>query len=167
MDSPSPSDRKQELRRRMLSDLKAMLPGCVLCALFLFFLSVSLGKTCPSRLIFGIPCPACGLTRAAVFLIKGQLYASLEANPFLLPLMAGIPIYIYEHYFKNRKARFFTAYMILCIILMVLVYLIRMALWFPDREPMIYEPDNLFAHMTDRLRMLPGLAEFFSAFWPG
>ena len=147
-----------------MRNVKWAVISIIACFLFLYVL---FGSICPVACLTGFPCPACGLTRAAVFLIKGQLYASLEANPFLLPLMAGIPIYIYEHYFKNRKARFFTAYMILCIILMVLVYLIRMALWFPDRKPMIYEPDNLFAHMTDRLRMLPGLEEFFSAFWPG
>ena len=54
--------------RRFLQDLKQYYKGLVLCALFLFFLEAVLGKTCLFRILFGIPCPGCGLSRAASLL---------------------------------------------------------------------------------------------------
>jgi hypothetical protein len=37
---------------------------------------------CPFRLITGLPCPGCGLTRSWVYLAHGQLGDALRANPF-------------------------------------------------------------------------------------
>jgi hypothetical protein len=37
---------------------------------------------CPFRLLTGLPCPGCGLTRAWVYLAHGQWSDSLLANPF-------------------------------------------------------------------------------------
>jgi Protein of unknown function (DUF2752) len=41
---------------------------------------------CPLRTLTGIPCPLCGMTRAATSLAAGDLGASLASNPFLLVL---------------------------------------------------------------------------------
>ena len=37
---------------------------------------------CPFRLMTGLPCPGCGLTRSWVYLVHGQWQDSLVANPF-------------------------------------------------------------------------------------
>lgn len=39
---------------------------------------------CPVRLLTGLPCPGCGLTRAWVFAMHGDLARALSANPFVL-----------------------------------------------------------------------------------
>lgn len=39
---------------------------------------------CPLRLLTGLPCPGCGLTRAWVFAAHGDLGQALSANPFVL-----------------------------------------------------------------------------------
>lgn len=39
---------------------------------------------CPFRLLTGLPCPGCGLTRAWVFALHGDLGAAMSANPFVL-----------------------------------------------------------------------------------
>jgi Protein of unknown function (DUF2752) len=41
---------------------------------------------CPLRTLTGVPCPLCGMTRAATSLAAGDLGASLAYNPFLLVL---------------------------------------------------------------------------------
>jgi hypothetical protein len=43
---------------------------------------------CPFRLLTGLPCPGCGLTRAWVYLAHGQWRDSLVANPFGVVLAA-------------------------------------------------------------------------------
>ena len=37
---------------------------------------------CPFRLLTGLPCPGCGLTRSWVYLVHGQWSDGLAANPF-------------------------------------------------------------------------------------
>ena len=47
---------------------------------------------CPLRTLTGVPCPLCGMTTAAVALTRGDLAASLAANPFLLLLAAATAV---------------------------------------------------------------------------
>lgn len=42
---------------------------------------------CPFRLLTGLPCPGCGLTRSWVHALHGDIGASLAAHPFGLPLL--------------------------------------------------------------------------------
>jgi hypothetical protein len=46
------------------------------------------GVPCPLRTITGIPCPACGLTTAAVALVRGDFTAAFDASPVIYGLAA-------------------------------------------------------------------------------
>ena len=50
---------------------------------------------CPLAGSFGIPCPGCGLTRATLALLHGDVRAALHYHPLVLlltPLVAGIAL---------------------------------------------------------------------------
>lgn len=44
---------------------------------------------CPFRLLTGVPCPACGLTRSWVFALHAQWMDAATANAFGLPLLVA------------------------------------------------------------------------------
>lgn len=44
---------------------------------------------CPSMRFFGIPCPGCGMTKAAVAVLHGQVGESLRINPLGLIFILG------------------------------------------------------------------------------
>jgi Protein of unknown function (DUF2752) len=44
---------------------------------------------CPFRLVTGLPCPACGLTRSWVFAMHGQWSEAITSNAFGLPLLVA------------------------------------------------------------------------------
>ena len=48
---------------------------------------------CPTALLFGFPCPGCGLTRATLALARGDLLAAIGFHPLaplLVPLLAFV-----------------------------------------------------------------------------
>jgi hypothetical protein len=53
---------------------------------------------CPLRTVTGIPCPLCGITRACVAAVRGDVTASLEYNP------AGIAVVLFALALLARPA---------------------------------------------------------------
>jgi hypothetical protein len=53
-----------------------------------FTTGTGLGLPCPLRTLTGIPCPGCGLTTAAIALVRGQLGAAFAASPVIYGLAA-------------------------------------------------------------------------------
>jgi hypothetical protein len=62
---------------------------------------------CPSRLLYGLPCPGCGVTRATLMAFHGEVIEALAFNPnclfamaFILafPIVIGVSIYKKEDY---------------------------------------------------------------------
>ena len=51
---------------------------------------------CPFRLLTGLPCPGCGLTRSWVYLVHGQWSDGISANPFgALALVAVLAFLVF------------------------------------------------------------------------
>ncbi len=48
--------------------------------------SGALPIACPIRLVLGVPCPGCGMTRASHLLAHGELLAALALHPLVLVL---------------------------------------------------------------------------------
>jgi hypothetical protein len=63
---------------------------------------------CPTALLFDLPCPGCGLTRAAFELVSGNFHAALHLHPLsplLLPLFAGaLAVVLYDYVRGPGKA---------------------------------------------------------------
>lgn len=124
-------------------DLRHTLPGLAAAALYVFLMEYFFGAVCLSRVLIGIPCAGCGLTRAALLLLQGRFAESFALQPLLLLIPAGACLYLYEHYLSTSPRRYFTAYLLISLGLFVLLYLIRMKLLFPYQEPVQYDPDNI------------------------
>jgi hypothetical protein len=65
-------------------------------------------KCCWLRYLFGVPCPTCGMTRAAALVVRGQPLKASTFNPLVLPclllfVLLGIK-WAYE-YTANRRLR--------------------------------------------------------------
>ena len=61
--------------------LAPLVPPAVICAL----LALVPTSTCLVKIATGLPCPACGMTRASLRLLRGDLAGSLAMHPLALP----------------------------------------------------------------------------------
>jgi Protein of unknown function (DUF2752) len=71
--------------------LGSIICGAGLLQLLLTFLGVP-GWTCPIFHTFGIPCPGCGMTRATLFLFRGDLKQALTMHVYAPILLIALII---------------------------------------------------------------------------
>jgi hypothetical protein len=71
-----------------LRRLRPALPAVVIASL----LALVPYPTCIVRLAFGVPCPACGLTRAALALARFDVAAALRFHPLSVALAAATAV---------------------------------------------------------------------------
>lgn len=112
-------------------------------AYFAFFKLV-LGVVCPMVWITGYPCPACGLTRAAVLLLGLDFSGAWEVHPFIFIIAIYLVIFCWNRYLCGKKAgKKLMLAAIVIIILMIIYYIWRMIQYFPGDPPLSYYKYNL------------------------
>ena len=88
--------------------------------LFLF----SQGITCPIKYVTGISCAGCGMTRAWISLVRGDLQLAFSYHPLVLTPLLLIPMYVFRKKISEKSRRIIIA--AVCAAFLI-VYGIRMA----------------------------------------
>ena len=113
------------------SRLGPVIPPAIICSL-LAFVPVS---TCLVKIATGHPCPACGMTRASLRLLHGDLHGSVTLHPLALPsaLALGLAIVLaatlrpghplWDRYVRHALTVFGAAFLV--------VWAVRLAGWLP------------------------------------
>lgn len=83
-----------------LRRLRPALPVLVIGAL----LALVPTSTCIARILFGIPCPACGLTRAALAALRLDFATALRWNPLAPALIAATGVTVALAFFASEAA---------------------------------------------------------------
>lgn len=117
--------------------------GIVLSIVALTILNFLFGYVCPSVILTGFPCPACGITRALKLMLTGNIAASWEMHPLLILIIIGFVLYpILKKILKNY-CNFIKLYVIICLVIFAIFYIYRMKMFFPGKVPMVYHKDNV------------------------
>ncbi|HSV97652.1 MAG TPA: DUF2752 domain-containing protein [Spirochaetota bacterium] len=98
---------------------------------------------CFFKLVYGVPCPGCGMMRAFAALAGGDLAAALLFHPLVLvvPFLVLVAVF--------RKSRPFwamynsSAFWAACAACFMVVWAVRMFMFFPDFPPMDYSRSSL------------------------
>lgn len=64
-------------------------------------------------------------------------------NPMVFPIAAAAAYFGWNRYLLNRKAKGIKVVIIVLAVLLVVVYGVRMYLYFPNRVPYVYTENNM------------------------
>lgn len=135
----------REVCGRVAADIRKYGIAAVIYALYALLVELLFGAFCPLVIFCGIPCPGCGVSRAALCLLTGRWRQAWQFNPMIFPIALAAAYFLGNRYLLNRKARGMKAILIALVASLVIVYGVRMYLYFPDRPPYVYRADNLLA----------------------
>ena len=94
--------------------------------------------------LFGVPCPACGMTRAFVSLFRLDIGRAFFYHPLFF-LVPGIPVLM----IVPEKPRNIIAFVLAGALFGL--WIARMIMFFPNAEPMLYNENSLLG-LIRRLR---------------
>lgn len=130
-------------------DMKEKLPIASLIVLFIVVSNIVLGKVCYSRVLTGIPCAGCGITRAFQLVFQLKLKEATMMHPFWIAVVIlFIWFFIGRYFVADEKISKKTIYILkicgtIIVILCFAYYIYRMIVWYPNREPLVYDSDNI------------------------
>ena len=117
----------------------------IILASALFLLLVLLGLyICPVWAVVGIPCPACGMTRAVWALLQLDFAEAFDMHPgvFLLILWAACVLVSLLSKGKRPLWKNMRFHLVFAAVFL-LIYVFRMVFLLPNIEPMIYNTKSL------------------------
>ena len=121
--------------------------GLLLSGICLVVLNMIYKTVCFSKILFGIPCPACGITRAAVLMLTGHFKESFQMHPLMILIPVGFISYIIIKKRLKNYSQIIKNYVIICLVIFIGFYIYRMKMYFPNVEPMVYWKDNYLHHV--------------------
>lgn len=95
---------KMEKLKKDIYNLRIAIIPIILCVIIM---QITLGTICPLKGLIGIPCPACGLTHATIYLLTGNFEKAIQANPTVFLWLTTIMLFIVDRYIHKLKIKVF------------------------------------------------------------
>lgn len=135
----------KEIINRIWKDMKEFVWAGVVFVVYYLIVHSIYDAFCPMLVITGIPCAGCGLTRAALYLLQGQVSRAAFINPSIFLIIIFLLYCGYFRYIKGSRIKGFYAGFAILVIGMLAIYACRMYLYFPERVPYVYHSNNVLA----------------------
>ncbi len=133
-----------------IQDVKNWYRGVLAALIYILIADLLFGNMCPMVLVFGYPCPACGLTRAGLSLLAFHPDVALLFNPMIYPIAAVMIYAVGCRYIMQCKCRGIIPMIVMISIGLMVLYCYRMKYQFPSNPPMVYNSRNLIAYLKKR-----------------
>lgn len=106
---------------RITNDLKSYWKPLAAAAAVLLFMQICFHDTCPFRLLFGIPCPGCGLTRGCLAVLTLRFREAMDYNPTSFLWVGLILLWGWQRYVRGRR-HFIVMAAAIVVCLLTLIY---------------------------------------------
>jgi len=126
----------------MIVDVKRVIinnkKGILLVGIYALAAQAIFSYICPSMWLFGLPCPACGMTRAALQLLRLNFVQAFNYNPAIFL----VPFAVYA-YIKRRVGLFATI-----VAIVFVIFFMRLHTSF-GVEPLVINRDSLMFRLIE------------------
>ena len=110
------------------------------------------GYISPTMILFGIPCPACGMSRAGLFFLQGNFADSFRMHPLFIPGIAFILVLGAFKIFWPDKTKHLQIPAIVLLVSFIAVFILRMVHLFPNYPPLVINDDSILHNILSLLR---------------
>lgn len=102
---------------KLKNDLYQIRFGLLALIIYIIITQLLFGTVCPFFILTNFPCPACGLTRATLYLLTGNIEQAIEMNWTVFLWIGLIGALLFERYIKVFHFRIFpTGVIFVCFI---------------------------------------------------
>ena len=130
---------------RLWQDVKNMWVAAAAIAVYTVLVNMTFHAFCPMVIFTGLPCPACGMSRAMFYLVTGNITASVQMHPVVLWIVCLFLYFAWNRYLKGRDAKGMKILLGMTFAMLIICYVWRMFLYFPDKAPCVYTKRNVLA----------------------
>lgn len=130
--------------------LKSSLFWIVLYLIYALIMNILKLESCPIKLLIGLPCPGCGMTRAIICLLKLDIKGSFRYNALCLILLFIVVVAILKKYGIFKKLYYSRVFWTLIGTTILTYYILRLIYVYPN-EPMDYYYFNLLNRMRGKV----------------
>lgn len=130
--------------------LKSSLFWIVLYLIYALIMHILKLESCPVKLLIGLPCPGCGMTRAVICLLKLDFKGSFRYNALWLILLFIVVVAILKKYGIFKKLYYSRVFWMVIGATILTYYILRLIYVYPN-EPMDYYYFNLLNRMRGKV----------------
>lgn len=107
--------------------------------LIYLFLEVVLHITCPIKFMTGISCAGCGMSRAWLSLLKGDIHKAFYYHPLFWTIPFIFIVYLFRHKIPDKVLKILE---VIIIVMFIGTWLYRFTI--PNQDIVVFEPWNSF-----------------------
>lgn len=128
---------------RIFNDIKDYWIAVLAYLVYRFTTIYFFGSACPFVLIFGVPCPGCGITRSMKYLLTFRFQDAITINAMGVLWLAFLIWLIITRYLIGKRYKI-TDYILIGILVITVAYFIYMMInYYPNRIPYVHTRRNL------------------------
>ena len=140
--------------KKIFDDIKSARWAIIMIIAYFAILRKYIYTICPVVLLTGFPCPGCGMTRAAMCILRMDFAGAWHMHPFIYPIIVLAIWLVYIRYFAHNgnMKKWFTSVVIVAVA-MIIFYVWRMKMYFPGEAPMSYYYGSILGKIRRILEM--------------
>lgn len=137
----------KQVGTRLWRDIKNLWIAAAAVVIYVVLVNLVFHAFCPMVIVTGFPCPGCGMTRAVFYLLTGQIVKSIQMHPLGIWVVCLAVYFFWNRYILGKRAKGMKMLIGMTVIMLIVCYVWRMCLYFPDRVPYVYTKQNILARM--------------------
>lgn len=136
-----------EIINRIKKDIRQFWGAVVVFVVYYLISHAAFDAFCPFLVVTGFPCAGCGLTRAGLYLLQGNIVKAASINPSIFIVILFLLYCGYFRYIRGTKIKGFSVALGVLVAVTLAIYIYRMYLYFPNRVPYVYHKKNFLTEV--------------------